>query len=141
MKYLIFSLLLTTAAGPTLAQRTTVRPEITSIDASIMNDGNFVHTVFFWLKDKSSDADRRLLYQGLQKLSQIDLIRKGYVGVPAPTNRDVIDRSYDYSITFVFRDKTEQDAYQVHPDHLKFVEDYSHLWERVVVYDAVPPSF
>lgn len=141
MKSFLFSLLLTLVAIPAFAQQAATRPEIARIDVTVNSDGSFVHTVFFWLKNRDSEADRHKLYEGLQTLSQIDLVRKAYIGVPAPTDRDVIDRSYDYSITFIFQDKAEQDAYQVHPDHLKFVEDYGHLWERVVVYDAVPPSF
>jgi len=31
----------------------------------------------------------------------------------------------------------EEEVYQKHPIHLKFVEDYSHLWEKVIVYDSV----
>ncbi|MCA1758894.1 MAG: Dabb family protein [Bacteroidales bacterium] len=27
--------------------------------------------------------------------------------------------------------------YQVHPLHVKFVEENSHLWDKVVVYDSV----
>jgi hypothetical protein len=37
----------------------------------------------------------------------------------------------------LFKDKADQDAYQVDPIHLKFVEQYAHLWSRVVVYDSV----
>ncbi|MEC7471585.1 MAG: Dabb family protein, partial [Pseudomonadota bacterium] len=28
-------------------------------------------------------------------------------------------------------------AYQTHPLHVKFVEQCSHLWSKVVVYDSV----
>lgn len=129
MKALVLLLLLGLMA-PSVEARDTMPPE----------KGKFVHTVFFWLKNKDSEADRQKLYEGLTKLSQIELIETAYVGVPATTNRDVIDRSYDFSITFVFPDPETQDAYQVHPDHLKFVEEYGHLWERVVVYDAIGPD-
>ncbi|HEU0111987.1 MAG TPA: Dabb family protein, partial [Flavisolibacter sp.] len=30
-----------------------------------------------------------------------------------------------------------QKTYQDHPIHKKFVEDCSHLWEKVVVYDML----
>ena len=30
-----------------------------------------------------------------------------------------------------------QDAYQIDPIHLAFVENYKHLWTKVVVYDSV----
>lgn len=129
MKVLVLLLLLGLAA-PNVEARNTIPPE----------NGKFVHTVFFWLKDKDSEADRQKLYEGITMLSTIDLIETAFVGVPAATNRDVIERSYDFSITFVFPDPETQDAYQVDPTHLKFVEEYGHLWERVLVYDAVSPD-
>lgn len=128
MRNLLFVLALLAAAMPAGAQTTPVP------------DGPFVHTVYFYLKNPDSAADRTKLLEGITALSKIDLIDKAYVGVPAPTNRDVIDRSYAASITFIFKNAADQDKYQVHPDHLKFVEGYSHLWERVQVYDAVPPK-
>jgi len=36
-----------------------------------------------------------------------------------------------------FDDLAGQKTYQDHPVHRKFVEDCSHLWEKVVVYDAI----
>lgn len=97
----------------------------------------FVHTVFFWLKNPNNTQDKLDLKAGLDALAQIDLIKTAYIGSPAATSREVIDFTYSYSITFIFDNKVDQDAYQVHPDHLAFVDKCSHLWERVTVYDAV----
>jgi len=104
------------------------------------SDDRFVHTVFFWMKADVTQEQKGAFYQGLMKLKAIDSIETGYVGVPASTNRPVIESSYDYSITFVFKTAAEQDAYQSHPDHLEFIAAYNHLWEKVVVYDAVSPK-
>ena len=97
----------------------------------------FVHTVFFWLNHPDSQADQDALRAGLDTLKSIDVIHAAYVGTPAETRRPVIDHSYDFSLTFVFKDKESHDIYQVHPTHLKFVSDCAHLWTRVQVYDAV----
>ena len=96
----------------------------------------FVHTVFFWLKEKENKDSHKSLHEGLLDLSQIDLIQTAYVGMPANTNRAVIDFTYDFSITFIFDTPEQQTEYQTHPDHLAFVSKCSHLWEKVVVYDA-----
>jgi len=37
----------------------------------------------------------------------------------------------------MFDDQAGQEAYQIHPLHTKFVEENSHLWSKVVVYDSV----
>ena len=97
----------------------------------------FVHTVYFWLKDTKSQTAKDSLYAGLQILSSIGEIREAYIGVPAATRRPVIDHTYNYSVTFVFKNKADQDVYQEHPAHKKFIADCAHLWERVQVYDAV----
>jgi hypothetical protein len=97
----------------------------------------FVHTVFFWLKDKESDEARQALHEGLKELATIEEIDTAYVGTPASTRRPVIDHTYDFSITFIFKDKATQDIYQDHPDHHKFIDKCSPLWDRVQVYDAV----
>ncbi len=95
-----------------------------------------VHTVYFYLKNKESQSAKDSLYQGILTLLDIKEIQEAYVGTPAGTRRDVIDYSYNYSTTFIFKNKAEQDTYQNHPIHLKFVKNYSHLWNRVQVYDA-----
>jgi hypothetical protein len=48
----------------------------------------------------------------------------------------VIDSSYDFSITLIFKNKADQDTYQIHPQHFAFIDTCAQYWERVVVYDA-----
>jgi len=36
-----------------------------------------------------------------------------------------------------FNDLAGQATYQDHPVHLEFIKNYGHLWEKVVVYDAM----
>lgn len=96
----------------------------------------FVHHVYFWLKDPDNHADRDRLVEGLQKLSKVSTIDMYHIGQPADTDREVIDRSYSISWLTLFRTKEAQDAYQVDPLHLQFVEDCSALWSKVVVYDS-----
>lgn len=100
----------------------------------------FVHHVFFWLKNPGNAADRDKLVEGLKTLTKIPAIRKYYIGYPAATNRGVIDNSYAVSWLTFFSNMEEEEVYQKHPVHLKFVEDYKHLWEKVIVYDSVGPK-
>jgi hypothetical protein len=97
-----------------------------------------VHHVFFWLKDPASTEDRDQLVAGLKTLAGIPLIKELYVGVLANTDRrDVVDASWQVSELMFFTDLPSQASYQQHPIHLDFVKNYSHLWEKVVVYDAM----
>jgi len=97
----------------------------------------FIHHVYFWLKNAGSKEDLDKLTAGLKKLSAVKTIKQFYIGKPADTNRDVIDRSYAVSWLVFFDNGTDQASYQTDPIHLKFVEDCSFLWEKVIVYDSV----
>jgi hypothetical protein len=102
------------------------------------NKKQLVHHVFFWLKNRDSKEDLNKLLEGLRTLEKIESVRKIYIGVPASTEqRPVVDSSYSASELIFFDDVAGQDAYQVHPIHKKFVEQYSHLWEKVIVYDSI----
>jgi len=95
-----------------------------------------VHHVFFWLKNPGSAEDRNKLIEGVRSLAAIGTVRKLHVGIPAETEkRPVIDASYAVSELIFFDNLADQAAYQSDPVHLKFVEQYSHLWEKVIVYD------
>ena len=97
----------------------------------------FVHQVYFWLKIPGSTADRDKLVEGLKTLTKIKHIKSWNIGIPAGTSRDVIDGSFSISWLNTLKDRTAQDAYQIDPIHLAFVENYKHLWNKVVVYDSV----
>ncbi len=96
-----------------------------------------VHHAIFWLKNPTSEADKNKLIEGLNTLRAVEQIQELHVGVLASTEkRDVVDTSWQVSEVMFFKDTKAQKAYQDHPIHQAFVKNYSHLWEKVVVYDA-----
>ncbi len=97
----------------------------------------FIHHVYFFLKDKGNTAHQAELIEGLHKLSAAPTIKDFHIGIPADTNRDVIERGYAASWCVLFANAEDQASYQVEPIHLKFVDECKHLWERVIVYDSV----
>ncbi len=98
----------------------------------------FVHHVYFWLNKPGDKEDHKSLLLGLQgTLSTVPGIKAFHIGIPADTHRDVIDSSYALSWLAVFDNKEDQDAYQIDPIHLKFIDDCKHLWSRVLVYDSI----
>jgi len=97
-----------------------------------------VHHVFFWLKEPGNAEHVQLLQQGLRTLASIPQVKQLLVGVPASTEkREVVDNSYQVSELMYFDSLEDQAAYQEHAVHKAFVEKYSHLWQRVVVYDML----
>ncbi|MCC9166745.1 Dabb family protein [Pontibacter harenae] len=97
----------------------------------------FVHHVYFWLKNSGSAEDKAKLQQGLEQLKAVETIQTIHIGVPATTDRPVIERGYDVSLLLIFNNLEDHDTYQVHPLHQKFVEECASLWTKVVIYDSV----
>jgi hypothetical protein len=85
----------------------------------------------------ATEADKKKLESGILSLKAIESIRMANLGRPAQTDRPVIDSSYTFSWLTIFDDAAGEQEYQVHPLHLKFVDEHKHLWTKVVVYDSV----
>lgn len=98
-----------------------------------------VHTVVFWLRKDLSPAQREEFRNvGLESLRPITSVSELHVGTPAPIPpRAVVDASYTFAITAIFKDVAAHDAYQVDPVHKAFVERFKSYWERVQIYDAM----
>lgn len=104
--------------------------------AAAKDESAFIHTVFFWMKKEVSEEQKAdFKSNGLKALSNIKSIYRIYYGPPAMTEREVVDNSYDFALICHFKDAAAEKLYQDDPIHLKFIEDFKHLWERVQVYD------
>jgi hypothetical protein len=97
----------------------------------------FVHSVYFWLRDDLSQAARARFIDGIRSLCAIDVVQQGFIGIPAGTNREIIDTTYSYALVLSFADAAAQDAYQVHPVHDAFRENCGGSWKKIVIYDSV----
>ena len=95
----------------------------------------FVHNVLFWLKKDLTKAERAAFVKGIKMLAALPSVRNSFIGKPAKTDRPIIDRTYSYGLTVVFDDLAGHDAYQIHPDHLKFIEKNKAKWAKVKIYD------
>lgn len=97
----------------------------------------FVHAVYFWLRPGLSEADTERFAAGLRSLRAIEGVDRGWIGVPAPTDRPVIERGYSWALVLVFADQAAHDAYQVHPVHDRFREECGPYWTTVRIHDTV----
>jgi hypothetical protein len=96
----------------------------------------FSHVVIFWTKPENPKAADELL-AGMQRyLKPIPGALHFHVGKMVPSHRPVVDQTYQVALNLSFPDKQTQDAYQVHPLHLEFVERvFKPNCSKVVVYD------
>jgi hypothetical protein len=97
----------------------------------------FVHAVYFWLHDNLSDMQRDTFQRGVASLATIDSVHQAFVGVPASTDRPIIDRTYSQALIVVFQNERDHDRYQVDPIHDRFREECSRFWRKVVIYDSI----
>ena len=96
----------------------------------------FSHIVIFWSKPEDPKAADKLVAGMNQYLKPIPGVLQFHVGKMVPSERAVVDQTYQVALNVVFPDKKTQDAYQVHPLHLEFIEKvFKPNCLRVVVYD------
>lgn len=122
-------------------QLTELQAELEAAEAKLATSTSdptaFVHTVFFWMNEDVTDDQLDAFQKGLTSLTTISTVKKAYLGKTAPSERDVVDTSYDYALILHFADQAGQDAYQIDPIHLAFVEASKGTWEKVQVYDTL----
>jgi hypothetical protein len=99
-----------------------------------------MHSVYFWLKEGLKEGELEQFKRGLKSLTGIESVRRSYIGVPAATDRPVIERGYSYSLILTFDDLQGHDSYQEHDVHERFRQDCSPYWSKVVIYDCVEAS-
>lgn len=93
------------------------------------------HVVVFWL-DKPYGENRAKLLEAAQELGNIPGCGNFRAGVAVPSPRGVVDDSFAVAISMDFTDQAAADAYQSHPDHVKFVQEaVKPMVKRFVVYD------
>ncbi|MFZ4694727.1 MAG: Dabb family protein [Verrucomicrobiia bacterium] len=95
------------------------------------------HVVICWFrKDAPADAVSRFRARALADLPGIPGVKHLNCGMPIPSERPVVDKSYSVALSMGFDSRAELDAYAVHPVHQKFsAECVKPVAERVLVYD------
>ena len=97
----------------------------------------FVHAVYFWLRNDLTPAQRRQFEDGVESLRHIDGVRNSYLGVPASTDRPVIERGYSRALILIFDDEAAHDRYQDDPVHDRFRKNCGSFWTSVRIFDSI----
>ena len=100
----------------------------------------FIHSVYFWLRDDLTPAERQRFEDGIRSLAAIDSVERGYIGKPAATDRPVIERGYSHALIVAFPDERAHEAYQVHPVHDRFREQCAGYWRDIRIFDTITNS-
>ncbi len=96
----------------------------------------FSHVVIFWTHPAKPDAAAALIAGAEQYLRPIPGVLHFHIGKMVPSQRPVVEQSYQVALNLVFPSKQAQDDYQVHPLHVEFIEKaFKPNCQKVVVYD------
>jgi hypothetical protein len=94
------------------------------------------HHVLFWLKPDMSQEQKLAFRTALETLRDVESVNLMHIGTPAPIHRSVVDDTYTFSLLLFFDDLQGHDAYQVHPLHKAFLEEFRMYFDKVIIYDA-----
>ncbi len=101
-------------------------------------DSAFVHSVYIWLKNPDSTEDKAAFEASMERFMERSLYAKTkFLGRPPKATREIVDDTYTYNLIVTFASAEDQDRYQTEKAHLDFIEESNHLWDKIVIYDAL----
>ena len=96
----------------------------------------FSHIVIFWTDPAQPNAAAELIAGANKYLQDIPGLLQFHVGQMSPSPRPVVDQTYQVALNLIFPNKAAEQAYQVHPQHLEFVEKvFKRVCTKAVIYD------
>lgn len=94
------------------------------------------HLVLIWLKPDITVAQRDTMIDKSQALADIPGVSGFRIGPVVPSDRAVVDDSFDVAITMVFPDRQTLETYIESDAHKQIVSEHiAPLAERFIVYD------
>jgi hypothetical protein len=98
--------------------------------------GSVDHVVMFWQKNPGNAADRKKITAAMDRLRVIEGITALDYGTAVPSNRPVVDDSFDVALLVRFKDAKALHAYETDPRHTKEVKEVLlPLTKKIQVYD------
>jgi hypothetical protein len=86
--------------------------------------GNVEHVVLVWFNEHGNAAVKEKMVASARAFpKEIPGILSMSIGDAVPSDRDVVDDSFDLALVVRFKDKASLDAYEKHPVHVKAVKE------------------
>ena len=96
------------------------------------------HIVLCWLKEPGNIAHRKKIIEVSESFRKIPKVLEVKVGQVVPSDRKIVDDSFDVGIYISLANTEDMNAYLNHPLHTKAVEEVLRpLAKKIVVYDFV----
>ena len=107
-----------------------------TVDTLTEHELRVSHIVLLWLKDSGNSAHRELLIDASRQLKHIPGVLEVRVGEVIPSNRKIVDDSFDVGIYFSFSSVKAMQGYLTHPLHVKTVKEIIlPVTRKVLAYD------
>jgi hypothetical protein len=104
--------------------------------ARVHKPGTVQHVVLCWLKDRGDAAARDRIIAASKTFTQIPGVLSVSAGVVLPSDRPIVDSTFDVGIIVTCADADAMRAYLVHPIHTAAAQDILQpCVKKVVVYD------
>ena len=95
------------------------------------------HIVIIWLKQPGNTSAQDTVIKSSQALKSIPGVISLRSGRAVPSQRKIVDSSFDVALIISLTNKAALDAYLVHPTHKKLLEEIMKpLVDRIRVYDV-----
>ena len=108
----------------------------TLLSTSNIEEEDVVHVVLIWLKESGNPEHIQQLISASKQLEEIALIREMRIGKPVPSERAIVDDSFDVGLYMVFDNQEDMERYLVHPKHKSVVINHlKPLADKILVYD------
>lgn len=99
-------------------------------------DGRVDHLILIWLKDAGNLEQRQQIIEATRALQQLPGVISVRVGSVMPSERSVVDSSFDVGVHMLFADRQSMERYTANPEHLRTVNQIvMPLTKRLVIYD------
>lgn len=94
------------------------------------------HVVLIWLKEPANQQHRQTVISASEELKSIPGIEKLRAGEALPSDRKIVDDSFDVGVYMLFKNKSAMQRYTSHPEHVEIVKSrIAPLAEKIVIYD------
>ena len=95
-----------------------------------------VHVVLIWLKEPGNHEHIQQVISASKQLEEIAYIQEMRVGKSIPSERTIVDDSFDVGLYMVFDNQKDMERYLVHPKHKSVVINHlKPLADKILVYD------
>ena len=127
-------------------KKTLLLLQVTLLACLSMNTGfvsaeenkKITHVVMVWLKQPGNEQQRAEFIKASEQLNDLAGIVSRHVGVVLPSDRNIVNDTFDVGITVTLENKAALKAYLNNPKHKKILkEKLKPLTNRVVAYDFI----